>query len=68
MDKITRNSKVHDEVDAAYNVLEMGGKKYIQINTYGSKDRKAKGIVSQTIQLSEEAVEQLQSIIDKEFS
>lgn len=66
MEKISRNSKVHDEVEATYNVVVKQGKKYIQINTYGSKERKAKGEVSQTIQLSEEAISQLQIIIKNE--
>lgn len=65
MEKISRNAKVHEEVEASYNVLNLSGKMYVQINTYGSKERKAKGMVSQTLQLSEEAIYQLQEIIKK---
>jgi hypothetical protein len=66
MEKISRNAKVHDEVEATYNVIQKAGKKYIQINTYGSKERKLKGDVSQTIQLSEELIKKLQEIIQNE--
>jgi hypothetical protein len=68
MSKISRNAKVHDEVDATFNVISKGGKNYVQINTYGSKNREAKGVVSQTIQFSEDAVKQLHEIIQKEFN
>ncbi len=66
VEKISRNSKVHDEVEATYNVIHKSGKKYIQINTYGSKERKLKGDVSQTIQLSEDLIKKLQDIIENE--
>ena len=60
MDKISRNVRgLHEEVEATYNVFDSKGEKYVQINTYGSKDRKEKGKVSQTIQLSEKVIKQL---------
>lgn len=67
MEKISRNSKVHAEVEATYNIITQAGRKYVQINTYGSSDRKEKGVVSQTIQLSEEAINQLKRIVEKGF-
>ncbi|MEH7114935.1 hypothetical protein V7124_21620 [Neobacillus niacini] len=67
MEKISRNANVHEEVEATFNIVQKAGKKYIQINTYGSKERKAKGVVSQTLQFSEEAIYHLQEIIKKEF-
>lgn len=67
MEPINRNAKVHEEVDATYNILRSAGKTYVQINTYGSKERKEKGVVSQTLQLGEEAINQLQEIIKREF-
>ncbi|MDF2607133.1 MAG: hypothetical protein K0S34_1328 [Bacillales bacterium] len=63
MEKISRNSKLHDVEEASYNVVHSRGDVYIQINTYGSKERKTKGEVSQTIQLSVEAINQLKEII-----
>ncbi|TFD93669.1 methionyl-tRNA formyltransferase [Jeotgalibacillus sp. R-1-5s-1] len=65
--KISRNSKVHDEVQTTYNVLMKNGKKYVQLNTYGSMERKEKGVVSQTIQLSEDVIGNLQEILKKDF-
>ncbi|GAA0337628.1 hypothetical protein GCM10008967_29860 [Bacillus carboniphilus] len=66
MERISRNSKVHAEVETSYNVVIKNGKKYVQLNTYGSRERKQKGEVSQTIQLSEEAINKLQEIIKNE--
>jgi len=67
MEKISRNSKLHHQVEATYNTFTAGGKKYVQINTYGSSDRKEKGVVSQTIQLSEDTINQLKGIIEHSF-
>lgn len=67
LEKIGRNASVHDEVHASYNILEKNGKKYIQINTYGSSERKAKGVVSQTLQFSDEGAQQLLEIIEREY-
>ncbi|OMD93550.1 hypothetical protein [Paenibacillus odorifer] len=66
--KITRNSRVQVEAESSYNVLIQNGKKYIQINTYGSKDRVHTDVVSQTIQLDEQSAKQLLEIIKSEFS
>lgn len=56
LERVSRNSRIHEEVEATYNIVNQGGEKYVQINTYGSNERKVKGQVSQTIQLSEEAI------------
>ena len=49
MKKVDRNARVHDEVEASYTVIRKSDEVFIQINTYGSPSRKAKGVVSQTI-------------------
>ncbi|MGG0643535.1 hypothetical protein ABE021_06300 [Sporosarcina gallistercoris] len=67
MKKVVRNTKLHSEVEATYSLLTSKGVNYIQINTYGSSDRKIKGIASQTIQLSEEVVNELQMIFKNEL-
>lgn len=67
MKKVVRNTKVHNEVEASYSLLTRNGVNYIQINTYGSRDRKVQGVASQTIQLSEDVINQLQSILKNEF-
>jgi hypothetical protein len=57
---------VHDEVDSTYTIfIGKDDKKYLQIDTYGSPNRKLKGKKSQSIQFNEEAYKQLRHIIDK---
>lgn len=68
MKKVVRNTKIHNEVEASYSLLKSKGVNYIQINTYGSRDRKVQGVASQTIQLSEDVINQLQAILKNEFS
>lgn len=67
MKKVARNTKLHSEVEATYSLLTSKGVNYIQINTYGSSNRKIQGVASQTIQLSEEVVNQLQTILKNEI-
>ena len=60
--KETRNAKLHNEVEATYNLVVKNGEIYIQINTFGSDDRAIKGKVSQSIQLSKEVNSELNEI------
>jgi hypothetical protein len=46
LSKISRNSRLQTEAESTYNVLVQNGKKYIQINTYGSKERVHTNVVS----------------------
>jgi hypothetical protein len=64
---VSRNSRVHDEVEADYNIVHKNGQKFLQINTYGSTERKVKGVTSQTMQFDEEAVRELKKILENEF-
>ncbi|WP_431090320.1 hypothetical protein [Paenibacillus sp. 8b26] len=68
LSKITRNSRLQTEAESTYNVLIQDGKKYIQINTYGSKERVHTNVVSQSIQLDEQTAKQLLDIIKTEYS
>lgn len=68
INKISRNSRLQTEADCTYNTLSQEGKKYIQINTYGTKERLHKNVVSQSIQFDEQSARQLYEIIKKEFS
>lgn len=68
LNKIDRNSSVQNPVEAAYNIVEKDGERYLQINTYGSSVRKAKGEVSQTIQFNRESAKQLTEIIKTELN
>lgn len=54
----------HKEVDATYSIVtDNEGRKHLQIDTYGSKERKHSGKKSQSIRFSPEGVEQLKSIL-----
>ncbi len=68
LSKISRNSRLQSEAEATYNVVVQNGKKYIQINTYGSKERVHTNSVSQTLQLDEQTAKQLLEIIKSEYS
>ena len=64
---LERNS-VHREVEATYTSFELGGKRYFQIDTYGTKDRKIPGKRSQSFQIDREAAARLVELLRKEFS
>ncbi|KAB2887968.1 MAG: methionyl-tRNA formyltransferase [Desulfobulbaceae bacterium] len=53
----------HTEVEATYSIIEDSDERYIQIDTYGSKNRQIEGKKSQSLRLSQEAIDQLLDII-----
>lgn len=58
----------HSEVSSTYSIVqEEGGKKYLQIDTYGSRTRKIPGKKSQSIRFSPQAIEQLKEIFRAHF-
>ena len=58
----------HTETDGTYSVVkDRDGKKYLQIDTYGSSTRRIAGKKSQSIRFSREAIRQLRGIIMKHF-
>jgi hypothetical protein len=63
---LDRDSK-HTEVNGTYSIVEAGGEKYLQIDTYGSATRKMPGKKSQSLRFSPEALKQIKSIINLEF-
>ena len=64
--ELDRQSK-HSEVEATISLVEADGEKFVQIDTYGSKDRAFPGKVSQSLRLSKEAFEQLVTLAEKHF-
>lgn len=63
------NPKIHGEVDCTYTTfLGVDGKRYFQIDTYGSRSRQLKGKKIQTIQFDEITDKQLLSLFKDEFS
>ncbi len=57
----------HREAEATYSVVEEGGQAFLQIDTYGSVDRKDKtpGHRAQSIRFSPEAIAELRAILKK---
>jgi predicted RNase H-like nuclease len=55
----------HKNVNCTYAVVETDGKKYLQIDIYGSDSRKIVEEKRQSIRLGPEAINQLKSIIDE---
>ncbi|MBO8161848.1 MAG: methionyl-tRNA formyltransferase [Thermosipho sp. (in: Bacteria)] len=72
-DYLTRNNKernrVHEIVEASYlTFIDDKGNKFFQIDTYGTKYRKLKNKLSQTIQFDKETAKELIEILKKEFN
>lgn len=57
----------HSEVDATLSLIEDQGEKFVQIDTYGSKNRALRGKVSQSLRLSEAAFNELVKEAAKHF-
>ena len=65
--QLEKESK-HSEVDCTYSIVESNdGIKYLQIDTYGSANRKIPNKKSQSIRFSPEAIQQLKKIIKSEL-
>jgi len=59
----------HSEVKATYSILtDKDGKKFLQIDSYGSTKRKILGKKSQSMRFSREAIEELRQIISANFN
>ncbi len=55
---------LHKDVDCTYSVVrDEQGKRCLQLDTYGSRERKMPGKKSQSIRFSPEAIEQLKNIL-----
>lgn len=59
--------RVHGRVSCGYRSFTAQGRRYLQLDTYGSADRVQKGTISQSIQLDEKAAEELVKIISAAF-
>lgn len=58
---------VHNKVKATYTTFTIDGKKYFQIDTYGSPTREIKDKISQSIQLDKEMAKELIKIMMDTF-
>lgn len=59
--------RVHAPVTCGYRSFTVQGKRYLQLDTYGTEDRVKKGAISQSIQLDEEAAEKLMRLLLETF-
>lgn len=58
----------HSEVDCTYSIVsDAEGRRYLQVDTYGSNLRKIPGKKSQSIRFAPEAIEQIRAIIAEHF-
>ena len=62
----TRNV-VHKPVEATFTTFEEGGERYLQIDTYGSPERKMRDKISQSIQIDREMATFLIDELQKVF-
>jgi hypothetical protein len=55
----------HKDVDCTYSFFtDAEGNRYLQLDTYGSKERKMPGKKSQSIRFAPEAIRQLKDILN----
>jgi hypothetical protein len=65
---VKQRQRVHEETPCESSVVtDDHGKRYLQVDTYGSGTRKFKGKVSQSIQFDEAAAHALRQLIDETF-
>ena len=57
----------HSECSGKIRAIESGGEKFIQLDTYGSADREMPGKISQSLRLSEQAIQQIIRMAAKHF-
>lgn len=67
--QITKDRQaVHGPVECAYSVFTgPDGRRYLQLETFGSKERKIPGKTSQALQLSESSAAELKRLIEETF-
>jgi hypothetical protein len=63
-----QNSRIgHTECEGAIRAIVVDGEKFIQIDTYGSKDREFRNKLSQSLRLTEAAFIQLKKLGEEHF-
>lgn len=68
LDQVQLDSDVpHKEVECTYSLIADEQGRYLQIDTYGSSERKIPGKKSQSIRFAPEAVEQLKLLLKQHF-
>lgn len=62
-----RKIRLHSRIEATYLADEYDGRKLVQIDTRGSKEREIPGKLSQTFQLDEVSARQLFNVLKHHF-
>lgn len=57
----------HTEVECTYSIVDDNKTRYLQIDTYGSTNRKIPGKKSQSIRFAPEAIAQLKVLLKEQF-
>lgn len=60
-------TRVHAPVTCGYRAVDIGWRRVLQLETYGSKDRQVPEKVSQVIQLDADGARELKRIIEQSF-
>jgi hypothetical protein len=60
-------SRLHDDVCCGFAAVDVGGRRILQLETYGSRSRKIPGKVSQSLQLDEAGARELKRILEATF-
>ncbi len=63
----SQRQSMHELVECGWRYFDVQGRRLLQLDTYGSSDRKIRGKISQSVQLDEEAAKQLLNIIAEAF-
>lgn len=66
--KVEKTSqRVHGPVECSYSVFSDSGKRYLQLDTYGSSERAQPGKLSQSLQFDRTGAERLLQLIHEAF-
>lgn len=60
-------TRVHDGVTCGFRAVDIGGRRVLQLETYGSSQRAMPDKVSQVIQLDESGARALKRILERSF-
>jgi len=63
----SQTNRIHGLVECGYRIFTVDGETVIQLDTYGSSERKDRGSISQSIQLDEGAAHALVELIVRAF-
>ena len=64
---VKARNNVHEEVECSYAIFSEGGKRILQLDTYGSRARTLKGKVSQSVQFDRNGAQALKELIEVAF-